>query len=215
MSDSIYNIITERIMAALEQGTVPWRKPWSVTGGIPRNLVTGYPYRGVNPFMLNLAGFDSPCWLTYRQATSLGANVRGGEKGMPVIFWKWIEARDCEASTDRDRIPFLRYYTVFNVAQCEGISAPVIPGAAPSHQRADTIIDNMHHKPEIVHGYAGACYSPRFDQIRMPPKANFESEDRYYSTLFHELCHATGHESRLSRPGITAKIDFVSHEHSR
>ncbi len=115
---SVYDIITERIIQHLEAGTVPWRRPWrSGPGSAPRNLVSGKPYRGVNVFLLLASGYSSPCWVTYRQARDRGGVVRKGEKGTPVIFWKWLdrnaasreEEADEQVNGGRGRVPVLRY----------------------------------------------------------------------------------------------------------
>ena len=97
MAKSVYEIVTERILEKLEQGTVPWRKPWSA-GGAPRNLVSGKEYRGVNIFLLGSQGFTSPFWVTFKQAKQLGGSVRKGERGTPCIFWTpetWFPSRPC------------------------------------------------------------------------------------------------------------------------
>jgi len=124
---NVYDIITERILKKLEGGTVPWRKPWQGgDAGIPRNVVTGFPYRGINVFLLAAAGYASPYWLTFRQAKRRGGNVRKGEHGTPVIFWKWRDPEDGEHGGEDERaIPVLRYYLVFNVEQCDGVAIPV------------------------------------------------------------------------------------------
>ena len=112
---SVYEIITARVVEQLERGTVPWHKPWAGEQGIPQNAISRKPYRGINVFLLSCTSFESPAWLTYKQAQSLGGNVRKGERGYPVIFWNWVEKID-EQTGEPARLPFLRYYTVFNVA---------------------------------------------------------------------------------------------------
>lgn len=131
--DRIYQLITDRILELLDKGVVPWRKPWSGgQDGVPRNLVSGRPYRGINAFLLSCFG-GSPWWVTFKQAGSLGGHVRKGAKGMPVIFWKQVQIEDPKEKDERGRprkktVPMLRQYTVFNLEQCEGIPAPA---AAP------------------------------------------------------------------------------------
>ena len=120
MNTKAYDRITERIVALLEQGTVPWHKPWHITTGLPRNLVTKKPYRGINTFLLMAMGFESPNWLTFRQAVQLGGNVKKGEKSSPVVFWKPMEATD-QQSGETEKITMLRLYHVFNVSQCESL----------------------------------------------------------------------------------------------
>jgi len=124
-----YQIITERILELLERGTVPWHKPWSTADGPPQNLVSRKPYRGINPFILNCAGYGKPYWLTFRQAKELGGHVRKGEHGYPVVFWKWLELSDKDKPDTIKRVPMLRQYSVFNVSQCDGI--PRSAGSQP------------------------------------------------------------------------------------
>ena len=121
---SVYEIITERILEKLEQGTVPWHKPWAA-GGSPQNLISGKEYRGVNVFLLGSQGFASPYWVSFKQAKQLGGSVRKGERATPVVFWKWIERASENpetGDTETKQIPLIRYYSVFNVEQCDGIS---------------------------------------------------------------------------------------------
>jgi len=123
----VYDIITTRIMELLDKGIVPWHRPWrGGRAGKPKNLASGKDYRGVNTFLLHCAsmaaGYDSPYWLTFKQAKERGGNVRKGEHGMPVVFWNWVEKEKTDSqtgATTTEEIPFLRYYTVFNVEQCE------------------------------------------------------------------------------------------------
>lgn len=115
----VYQIITEHLLAKLSQGTVPWRQPWHEAA--PQNLVTKHDYHGINVFLLRSAGFSSPYWVSYRQAQQLGGNVKKGEHATPIIFWKIIEK---ETEEKKQIIPVLRYYSVFNLLQCNGISAP-------------------------------------------------------------------------------------------
>ena len=112
---SVYEIITNRILEQLEQGTVPWRKPWNGEEYTPRNGISGRAYRGINVFLLACCDFASPNWLTFKQVKSLGGSVKKGEKSMPLVFWKWQEKEDAETGEIMKR-PVLRYYNVFNSA---------------------------------------------------------------------------------------------------
>src|SRR5215475_9469563 len=124
-SPTVYQIITDRIIEKLARGVVPWRRPWARYGE-PQNLVSRRGYRCVNVFLLSASGFQSPYWVTYKQAQALGGNVRRGERSTPVVFWKqWeVDRTDDAGEPTTQRIPVLRFYSVFNVAQCEGIDAP-------------------------------------------------------------------------------------------
>lgn len=212
---TVYEIITDRIVGLLEAGTVPWRRPWA--GGeqfAPRNGQSGHKYRGINVFMLACQGYESPAWLTYRQVDELGGHVRKGEKSSPVVFWKWLEKRakadadELDAASDGKpgvrRFPMLRYFRVFNAQQCDELpdrfdvpelpSYPVKPIAS-----ADRIVAGMPNRPDIQHGEPRAYYDRLGDHVNMPARERFEYQTEYYSVLFHELTHATGHDSRLNR----------------
>jgi antirestriction protein ArdC len=205
MKADAYQVITDRMITLLEQGQIPWQKPWQSGQLMPRNAVSGREYRGVNVFLLHAMCFESPFWLTYKQAQELGGNVRRGEKACPVVFWKWLDA---EEDGERKRIPFLRYYSVFNVGQCEGIPAGKIGSPSVTRREhcpiveAERIVAAMPRRPEIKAGLARAFYSPSGDYVGMPGPEQFRTGEDYYSVLFHELTHATGHESRLNRKGV-------------
>jgi len=198
MKADAYQVITDRVVSLLEQGTVPWQKPWQCGDLMPRNLA----YRGVNVFLLHAMSFESPFWLTFRQAQELGGSVKRGEKACPVVFWKWLDGQD-ETTGQTKRIPFLRYYSVFNVGQCEGIPADKIPslnGVKREHSpitEAERIVATMPKRPEVKSGLDRAFYSPSGDFVGMPSSGQFRTPEDYYSVLFHELTHSTGHESRL------------------
>ena len=212
---SIYDEITEKIILALEDGVIPWVRPWQAAQyGLIRNAFTNRPYRGMNTMLLTLVttlkGFVDPRWLTFRNAEKLGGSIKKGEKGVHVIFWKFLPVRgkadDAGTPPDHDDagdkkqkvIPFARAYTVFNAEQCEGLDLPALtPNETiiESNELADTILA----LPEIKHGGARACYSPSADRIIMPARQTFENQDFYYSTAFHETVHWTGHPTRLAR----------------
>jgi antirestriction protein ArdC len=204
MSETVYQVITDRVIALLQQGTVPWQKPWQGAELAPQNLVSRKPYRGVNVFLLHAMSYTSPYWLTFRQAQELGGHVRKGEKACPVVFWKWL---DVERNGEKERVPFLRYYSVFNVAQCEGIESHVPTATGPNREHspvetAERIVQCMPKRPLIKHGQAQAFYHPTDDYVGMPSPEQFRSGEGYYSVLFHELTHSTGHGIRLARKGV-------------
>ena len=208
MKADAYQIITDRIVGLLDKGVVPWQKPWRGGESMPRNLVSKRDYRGVNVFLLHAMSYESPYWLTFNQAIELGGYVKKGERACPVVFWKRLDVDAQDEPTGRKTVPFLRYYSVFNVAQCEGIPADKIPalkGGERPHSpiaEAERIVNAMPKKPEIRLGGGRAFYSPAFDRVEMPKPETFRSADDYYSVMFHELTHATGHESRLNRKGV-------------
>jgi len=216
MNAHVYDQITERIITLLTQGTVPWQKPWQARTGLPRNLVSQKPYRGINVFLLLAMSYESPFWLTFRQALQLGGTVRKGEKSCPVVFWKQTTFEDKE-SGEPQKIPLLRYYHVFNVAQCDGLKTGTGPVEEPVNGiiKPDEIVAHMPQRPEIKHGMARAFYSPREDCVGLPVRERFERAEGYYATLFHELVHATGHESRLNRLTLTEKAGFGSNPYCK
>jgi antirestriction protein ArdC len=210
MNIKSYERITERIVGLLEQGTVPWHKPWQVNTGLPRNLVTKKPYRGINPFVLLAMGYESPHWLTFRQAIQLGGSVKKGEKACPVVFWKHLEVAGKE-SGEVEKIPLLRLYYVFNVAQCEGLkNIPAEDTSSFVATEAAEIVAGMPQQPTLKHGMTHAFYLPSSDTVGMPERKRFDTEDAYHATLFHELVHSTGHEKRLKRQSITSRNGFGS-----
>ena len=210
MNTKSYDRITERIVALMEQGTVPWHKPWDIQTGMPRNLVTQKPYRGINTFLLMSMGYESPYWLTVRQANLLGGTVKKGEKSCPVVFWKQMKIEDKETEESK-KIPLLRLYHAFNVAQCEGLkNVPATTESAFAVTEAAEIVANMPQPPIIKHGMTQAYYAPRQDMVGMPDAKRFKTEETYHASLFHELVHSTGHEKRLKRQSITERNGFGS-----
>ena len=202
---SAYDKVTNAIIAKLEEGTIPWRCPWSSI--MPRNI-QGREYHGINVLLLGMQGYQSPFWLTFNQCKTLGGNVRKGEKATPVVFWRWIESKD-EVNQDTGepkRIPFLRYYSVFNIQQCEGITPPELPADTTPKDpiaAAEAIVAGYPDPPRITFGGTSAHYVPSLDTVNVPHRADFDSSESYYDTLFHELVHSTGHPTRLDRKSLT------------
>jgi antirestriction protein ArdC len=211
---SVYSIITEQIVQQLESGVAPWRKPWNIAP--PANLVSGRPYRGINTLLLAIRGWGSPWWLTYKQAAERGGHVRRGEHGAKVVFWKCdkYETETPDGATVERTSAILRYYTVFNVEQCEGIGAPQAACTVNPIEECERIIAGMPGKPGFAQD-ARAWYRPSTDTVGMPARTAFDSAEGYYGTLFHELTHSTGHASRLGREGIEKLEQFGSESYSR
>jgi antirestriction protein ArdC len=211
---SVYDIVTDRILAELEKGEAPWRKPWRTLP--PANLVSKKTYRGINFFLLSLAGYGSQYWLTYRQAQALGGNVRKGEHGTKIVFWKFdkYETEAADGETEERKSAFLRYYTVFNLEQTEGLKALLaLPPARPI-ESAEAFVSAMPNPPAFEQGFR-ASYTPSTDTVAMPSRTAFDSQAEYYSTLFHELIHSTGHAKRLGREGFNKPQMFGSESYSR
>lgn len=216
MSSQIYQIITDRVVSMLEAGTVPWRKPWAGGEEAPRSAVSKKEYRGINHFLLHCAGYSSPYWMSFKQAQERGGMVRKGEKGMPVVFWKQYEREDQEGN--KRNIPVLRYYTVFNVAQIDGLKIELPELPRKEHrpiEEAEAIIANMPNPPAMIHGENRAFYRPLLDVVNMPAPELFDSPEEYYGTKFHELTHSTGHEKRLNRRPSNEVRHFGDKEYSR
>jgi antirestriction protein ArdC len=213
-SASVYEIITSQILAELEKGEVPWRKPWHSLP--PANLITRKPYRGINVFLLGFAGYGSQFWLTFNQAKQLGGNIRKGEHGTKIIFWKCKtrETESADGEIEERRSAFLRYYTVFNLEQTEGLSALLTLLQAFPIESAEEIAKGMPNPPAFEQD-SRAAYIPSRDIVTMPSRAAFNSQAEYYSTLFHELTHSTGHAKRLGREGIEKIQPFGSEDYSK
>jgi antirestriction protein ArdC len=203
--DTPYQVITDRILALLEQGTVPWQQPWDSAMGLPRNLFSQRPYRGINVWLLTAMGSASPFWATFHQVKAAGGTVRKGERGVPVVFWKVYTKEDRDIGEEEKRF-VLKYFTVFNAAQLDGVAVPEIPVLtdhfAPS-ERCAQLVDAMPHRPTIIEGHQRAFYTPATDTLHLPIPSCFQSPEAHGATLLHELVHATGHRSRLNRSTLT------------
>jgi len=218
---NVYEIVTDKMVAALEAGAVPWQVPWQGGAGwAPRNLVSGKRYTGVNPFLLSLSGFGSPYWLTFKQAKMLDGSVRKGEKSSIVVFFKMMDGVD-KASGEARKIPILRFYRVFNLDQCDGVRVPAgrdLPETIVNdvHPLAagEAIVSGYRNAPTVVEGEPQAFYRPGTDVINMPPRVSFNSSEEWYSTLFHEMGHSTAHASRLNRTESIGN-GFGSHAYGR
>ncbi len=212
---NVYVRIINLILEKLKQGTVPWHQPWSVDTW-PQNLTSGHQYRGINVFLLASAGYASPYWLTFKQVQSKGGKVRKGERGTPIVYWSLLEKAD--ESEEIRLIPLLRYYTVFNLEQCRGISKPAAANKESEWQplaQCEAVVTQMPHKPEIVFGKSKAYYNYQQDRIHIPARESFTNVGGYYNTLFHELVHSTGHPSRLNRQTMADATYFGSTNYSK
>jgi antirestriction protein ArdC len=211
---SVYSIVTEQILKQLESGVAPWHRPW--TTQLPKNLVSGRGYRGINVFLLTSSGYGSPYWLTYKQATERGGHVRKGEHGTKVVFWKigTREVENADGETNEKTSVLLRYYTVFNVEQCEGIAAPDAERVVNPIEECERIVRQMPNPPAMEQD-GRAWYRPSTDTVGIPSRNAFNSAEEFYSTLFHELTHSTGHTKRIGRDGIEKLNTFGSESYSK
>jgi len=212
---NLYDAVTAKIIAELEDGRVPWVQPWGRAGGtgpgLPRNAVTARSYSGVNILILWGAvieqGWPSQGWLTFRQAQQAGGCVRKGERGVSVVyadrFTPDAERQRVEREGGQARaVPFLKRFTVFNVAQCEGLRADLAADPAPLPERAIVPLAEAVMAASGVDVRIGgdrAFYVPSADYVQVPPQPAFFDQINYYRTCLHELTHATGHPKRLAR----------------
>lgn len=230
-NNSVYQLVTDRIIAELEKGQIPWHKPW-VTGIATGNLkdlaynrVTGRPYSLLNQMLLGRPGE----WMSFKQCKAAGGSVLKGEKGRPVVFWKQILIdeedvdKNGEPVTKKKKVPMLRYYTVFHVSQTtlepkkrpELTETPALTWE-PEEEAERVLQDYFSREGVKFSNQAGdrAYYMPGFDSITVPLKEQFKDMAEYYSTLYHETVHSTGHKSRLDRFGKDSG-HFGSGEYSR
>jgi antirestriction protein ArdC len=192
-NEKIVNKLLESINST---ETLPWHAGW-VSGGLPINFTTGRRYNGINILMLWSSGFTHSEFATYKQIEAKGGQVKRGEKGTPVIYYNITEKPTKDAKTEEEkirRIPFAKLSYAFNISQTEGIMEDVIETG--EHTTAEQFISSI--PATIIHGY-DPCYVPKSDEIRIPLRSDVETEERYYSVLFHELIHWTGAEGRMNR----------------
>lgn len=209
----VYEIVTNRIIELLDQGTIPWQKPWT-EAGIPMNLLSKRPYRGINLWLLLSLNYEHNMFLTWDQLKKIGGSVKQGEHGHVVIFWKTRVQKNPNGKEEPKQVPLLRYYKVFNVAQCRELPVELTQSLAEKKNdpilQCDDIIKQMPQCPIIKHKEHRAFYHIADDYINMPRKKSFKDSESYYTTLFHELVHSTGNEKRLNRKTITEMAEFGS-----
>jgi antirestriction protein ArdC len=228
VSDKIHELVTGRIIAALERGTIPWHQPWHARTGRQRSMSTGQPYRGVNVFLLALTaadeGYASPFWGTYRQISGHGGQVRRGEHSTLVVFFEQHHITSTgdhpgpggqPGQTSITTVPVLRYFRVFNAEQAGGLAPKFYPGPGSFTEITgpQAVLDGyLRHGPRLEH-VAGdrADYHWRTDTIRLPQRGQFRTPEGYYATAFHEC----GHASRLARAGIVGFDHFGSGRYAK
>ena len=207
MKRDLYQTVTDKIVAQMEQGVLPWRKDWSSVGSsIPMNATTERAYSGINVLLFWSSadkGYAKPRYLTFKQARDAGGNVRKGEHGRKVYFYKQLTVTDKASGEEKD-IPMLREYTVFNVAQCENLPDRIANGehVAPRNQderEADADAFIRATGADFREATGVPCYVPSKDFISIPAFGAFTSKPAFYATAFHELTHWTGAKSRLDR----------------
>lgn len=199
----IYEIITNKICDELDKGIIPWHKPWKNVEAV--SYATKKPYSLLNQLLLGKGGE----WLTFNQIHENGGHIRKGEKASMVVFWRWPEKEqtveeDGETKKVKKRIPFLRYYNVWHIDQCEGITPKTdmtLNTEIGTDETADKLFTDYYEREGILvcNGGNEAYYAPMLDTITLPNKEQFSDLAEYYSTEAHEAVHSTGAEKRLNR----------------
>lgn len=217
MSISVYQLVTDRIIAELKKGNIPWKKPWTGIRSGAYSRSTGKPYSILNQMLLMKPGE----YLTYRQAQAAGGTIKKGEKSQIVVFWKPLEVtkENDDGSSTKEMIPILKYYNVFHIDQCEGVK----PRFAQEDFRP---VNPITEAEAVLSGYSErsgcsirnerqdrAFYRPSTDCIVLPMWEQFPQIAEYYSTAFHEATHSTGHTSRLNR--LNTSAFFGSEDYSK
>ncbi|GAI83431.1 unnamed protein product, partial [marine sediment metagenome] len=202
--NKVYEIVTQKIIDKLNQGVIPWEKPWI---GL-RNYVTKREYHGINLLLLSMEEHQSSEFITFRQVGDLKESIKKGSRASMVIFFRRyeVEARDKDGNLEineetrepKKELRFaLRYYNVFNLDQTT-IPLPDYGNGKQSKECEDILL-NMPNPPAIEEGGNRAAYNPRLDILKIPSKKEFKDMEKYYSSKFHELIHSTSHETRLNR----------------
>lgn len=214
MSKKVYEMITNQIIEKLEQGTIPWKKPFK--NGIAKNWKSQKAYRGINTMLL-----DGGEYATFNQIREAGGKVKKGAKSHIVVFWKMSKYKKEDEETGEEiekNIPLLRYYRVFKIGeQTEGIE-PKEEEIYYNHdpiEEGEKIINGYMDCPDYTFSSGRAYYQPSLDIVNVPPIKDFEDINEYYSTFFHEIVHSTGHKSRLNRKGVTTINKFGSEKYSK
>jgi antirestriction protein ArdC len=220
--NQVYDYVTERITERLAQGEIPWLNTRTKPLIRARNLASGKPYNGVNFWLLNYRRIGaSPFYLTFKQASALKGSVRRGERSSMVVFWtKWESDKVDPKTGEKQVFPVLRYYSVFNIDQCDNITDPLLEpvNITDPIAKAEEILANVPNRCRVdFSSNIRAFYRPGEDRIVMPQSSSFTSREQYYRTFFHELAHSTGHQSRLDRfnteePGTLRSVESYGFE---
>ena len=217
MAINVYQIVTDRIIAELEKGCIPWVKPWTGVRTGAYSRATGKPYSLLNQMLLQKPGE----YVTFKQAIEAGGSVRKGEKAQIVVFWKPLEVveKDKDGKPVKKMIPLLKHYSVFHIDQCENLkprfASEDLKPADPIAEAEAILADYSSRSGcRIIHERQNkAFYRPSTDEIHLPLMEQFPQIAEYYSTAFHEAVHSTGHMSRLKR--LTSPAWFGSEEYSK
>lgn len=221
MSNNVYQYVTDRIIDELQKGIIPWKKSWHGEKAI--NYITRKEYQGINLLLLPYPGE----YMTFKQVTELNGKVKKGEKSNMIVYYNWYikdtGKKDNSNKPIIESYPVLRYYNVFHISQVEGIETKCKPYVTENSndiiKQAEEIINNYIRRENInlniITGSDEACYIPLNDEIVMPNINQFTGSNEYYSTLFHESIHSTGHVNRLDRISKQKTHKFGSQDYSK
>lgn len=204
---NVQGLVNDRFIELLDGGIVPWCSPWS-NGGQPTSLISKRPFRGLNVLLLASLGYEQNLFLTSKQLESIGGSIKPGKKPHMIVFW----GGEQQAESIVPKPGKLQYYSVYNVSQCVGISEEMIESCVVQHpngiQACEDIITKGLNLPAIRHKEPDAFYDPLEDGINMPKLKSFPHPESYYSMLFHQLTHSTGHHTRLNRMGLVQMSEY-------
>jgi antirestriction protein ArdC len=216
-SVDVFKIVNDTIISCLEKGIVPWKVPW-VEQGIPQNFNTSKPYRNVNIMLLTALGYDKNLFITSKQLEQIGGTITQGSKGHMLSYWNYDKSKNQNGDHIQWEGPELRYYTVFNVAQCNipEFTLPNVQIPPDATAVCEHILEEMPNKPAIEHKKKIKGYDPLTDSINIAIRTAFQNDEEYYAALFHSIIHATGHHSRLNRKDMIQMSEYgwdaFSHE---
>lgn len=217
---NVYDMVTNRIIAELEKGQIPWQKPWTGVRNGAYNRITKRPYSLLNQMLLQHTGE----YATFKQWQDLGGHIRKGEKSEIVVFWKIFESKETDSDTGKieiKKIPLLRYYNVFHISQVDGVEPLALEqlnDEVEPIEAGDKIITDYidrEHLNFIECKSNKAYYSPSSDTVVVPLKEQCQLINEWYSIAFHEISHSSGHKSRLNRIQTGAISAFGSQDYSK
>ena len=217
MKKDIYEMVTDRIIEQLEKGYIPWQKPWTGVHDGAYNRISNKPYSLLNQMLLSKTGE----YASFKQWTELGGHIRKGEKAEIVTFWKiqQIEEENDNGEKIIKQLPLLRYYNVFHISQVEGVEPKSIDlnelQPIEEAERIKTEYMQREHIKILEKVTDKAFYSPSLDYIQVPCKEQYQNIEEFYSTLFHEMTHSTGHKNRLDREDVKDCMYFGSENYSK
>lgn len=217
MKKDIYEMVTDRIIEQLEKGYIPWQKPWTGVHDGAYNKISNKPYSLLNQMLLSKTGE----YASFKQWTELGGHIRKGEKAEIVTFWKiqQIEEENEDGEKIIKQLPLLRYYNVFHISQVEGVEPKSIDlnelQPIEEAERIKTEYMQREHIKILEKVTDRAFYSPSLDYIQIPCKEQYQNIEEFYSTLFHEMTHSTGHKVRLDREDVKDCMYFGSENYSK